>query len=294
VARVVLAGKTGARQLPVRLPSFADPGAALPPTAVLTPPAAARSAPPPTTGDDALLRAFARTRDPVLRERLVERYLPLARYAAARYRNGSEPFEDLVQVASVGLLNAIDRFDPANGASFSSYALPTITGEVRRHFRDRGWTVRPPRDLQEQSLKVERTTERLRVERGTSPSIDDVARACDLSAEEVLEAREALQARHATSLSPQPSGDDDQLRLDERLGVIDEGFAHAEHRAVVETLYGILTKREREIIRLRFEEDLTQAEIGEQVGLSQMHVSRVLRAAVEKLRAQAGQVAPAS
>jgi RNA polymerase sigma-B factor len=264
------------------LPSLAIP--AVPSTA---------PARPSSRTDEALLAAYARTRQPALRERLVERYLPLARFAAARFRHGTEPFDDLVQVASVGLLNAIDRFDPDNGASFSAYALPTITGELRRHFRDRGWMVRPPRDLQEQSLKVERITQQLRAELGSSPTLQDIARSCDLSIEAVLEAREALHARHATSISSTPPDDDDEHpSLEGRIGTIDDGFARAEHRAVIEHLSGTLTKRERAIVRLRFEEDLTQAEIGVLVGLSQMHVSRVLRTAVDKLRAYAAQTAP--
>jgi RNA polymerase sigma-B factor len=222
-----------------------------------------------------------------MRERLVTRYLPLARYAAAQFRHGTEPFDDLVQVASVGLLNAIDRFDPDKGASFSSYALPTITGELRRYFRDRSWTVRPPRDLQEQSLKVERTTQQLGAELGASPTVQDIAQRCDLSVEAVLEAREALQGRQAASLSSTPADDEQHPCLNERLGVIDEGFARVEQRAVIDHLSVALTKRERTIMRLRFEGDLTQTEIGALVGVSQMHVSRVLRASVDKLRARA-------
>src|SRR5213080_3704848 len=125
--------------------------------------------------DELLHRRYARSRDPQLREQLVHRYLPLARYAASQYTRGGEPFDDLLQVASVGLLKAIDRFDPDNGAAFSSYALPTMTGELRRHFRDRSWSVRPPRDLQEQALAVERATDELRRRTGHSPAVDDIA-----------------------------------------------------------------------------------------------------------------------
>jgi RNA polymerase sigma-B factor len=252
-------------------------------------PSTDRSASPPRS-DDALLRAYARTRDAALRERLVTRYLPLARYAAAQFRRGTELFDDLVQVASVGLLNAIDRFDPDNGASFSSYALPTINGELRRYFRDRSWAVRPPRDLQEQSLKVERVTQQLRAELGHGPTVQDIAQRCDLPIEVVLEAREALQARNAASLSSTPHDDEEHPGLDGCFGVIDEGFARAEQRAVIDHLSAALTKRERTIIRMRFEHDLTQAEIGALVGLSQMHVSRMLRASVEKLRVHATEV----
>jgi RNA polymerase sigma-B factor len=255
-------------------------------------PATREDSRPNTTGgqrDGLLLRRYARTRDPQLREQLVHRYLPLARYAASQYRHGPEPFEDLVQVASLGLLKALDRYDPVRGAAFSSYALPTMSGELRRHFRDRSWAVRPPRDLQEAALAVERATEHLSRELGQAPTIDDLAKRTGLDAETILEAREALSARLSTSLSAPVRGSDDgdELDLGSRLGAEDDGFHAAEQRATLGALARALTPREREIVRLRFEEDMTQAEIGEIVGLSQMHVSRVLRQAIEKLRAAA-------
>jgi RNA polymerase sigma-B factor len=234
--------------------------------------------------DAALLARFAESRDPDLRRRLVDRYLPLARFAASRFARGPEPFDDLVQVASIGLLHAIDRYDPAKGAAFSSYALPTINGELRRHFRDRGWIVRPPRDLQEDALRVERVIRELRAQDRHAPTVEEVARAGELSVEQVLEAREALSARHAASLSPVTAGDDDSAGLEARLGVTDENFARAEQRATLETLARVLTRRERKILHLRFTHDLTQVQIADAVGLSQMHVSRILRAALDKLR----------
>ena len=238
-----------------------------------------------------MLRNFARSRDPRLREELVNRYLPLARYAANQYARGSESFDDLMQVASVGLLKALDRFDPANGAAFSSYALPTMTGELRRHFRDRGWAVRPPRDLQEQALLVERAGDELLRELGRSPTVWEISERVGLDEEVVLEAREALSARVSTSLSTPPRDDDDNP-LEARLGMVEHGYDDAERRATLHALSRVLTGREREVLRLRFEEDMTQAEIGEVVGLSQMHVSRVLRAALEKLRIAAEGPAP--
>ncbi|WP_272475632.1 SigB/SigF/SigG family RNA polymerase sigma factor [Baekduia alba] len=235
-----------------------------------------------------MLRHYARTRDPRIKEQLVHRYLPLARYAASQYRRGSEPFDDLIQVASVGLLKALDRYDPVRGAAFSSYALPTMSGELRRHFRDRGWAVRPPRDLQEQALAVEKAATALERELGHAPTVAELAERAGLEVEQVLEAREALSARMSTSFSqPVRGSDEDDLDLGSRLGVEDDGFVDAEHRAMLSALSRVLTPREREIVRLRFEEDLTQAEIGQHVGLSQMHVSRVLRAAIDKLRAAA-------
>jgi RNA polymerase sigma-B factor len=236
---------------------------------------------------DRLLRRFAEQREPEIRRQLVERYLPLARYAASRYAKGPEPLDDLVQVACIGLLKALDRYDPNNGAAFSSFALPTMTGELRRHFRDRSWAVRPPRDLQEQALAVENAVDQLRSEHGTAPTIDDVARVTGLSTELVLEAREALGGRHATSLSAGLDGDNINPGLERRLGTVDGGFDSAEQRATIERLATVLTRREREIIRLRFEEDLTQTEIGAAVGISQMHVSRMLRVALEKMRSRA-------
>jgi RNA polymerase sigma-B factor len=242
-----------------------------------------------------MLRRYALTRDPRLREELATRYLPLARYAASQYLRGSESFDDLLQVASLGLIKALDRFDPDNGAAFSSYALPTMTGELRRHFRDRGWAVRPPRDLQEQALVVERATDQLTTELGRSPTVWEVAERTGLDEEIVLEARTALAGRVSSSLSTTPR-EDDEHPLEARLGVLDDGFDEAEQRATLQTLARALTNREREILRLRFEEDMTQAEIGQRVGLSQMHVSRVLRGALEKLRraAQSSRQAPPS
>jgi RNA polymerase sigma-B factor len=278
-------GRWPAEQVPspvAPIPS-ADPGAHV---TVLAPPPVAD---PAIRDDDALLRAHARTRDRALQRRLVERYMPLARYAAAKFRHSSEPFDDLVQVASIGLLKAIQRFDPDNGASFSSYALPTMMGELRRHFRDRGWVVRPPRDLQEDALRVEKATQALHAELGVAPTIAAIAERCGLTDEAVLEARQALEGRNATSLSSGGGADDDDhhLGLEATLGAIDDGFTAAEQRATIARLTSVLTRREREIVRLRFEEDLTQSEIGDLVGLSQMHVSRLLRIALEKLHVAA-------
>jgi RNA polymerase sigma-B factor len=233
--------------------------------------------------DIRLLRRFAATRDPRAREQLIHRYLPLARYAANHYARRSEPFDDLVQVASVGLIKAIDRFDPQNGATFSSYALPTMLGELRRHFRDRGWAVRPPRTLQEHALLVERTTGELTNALGRSPTVPELVSATGLLLEEVLEAREAVVAHSATSLSAPVGDGDEAAELGDLIGGEDPGFARADARATVDALTRSLSHREREILRLRMEEDLTQSEIGERVGLSQMHVSRLLRQILDKL-----------
>jgi RNA polymerase sigma-B factor len=238
--------------------------------------------------DDALLAAFAARPEPQLRETLVERYLPLARSIARRYARGAEPLDDLVQVASVGLLKALDRFDPARGIAFSSFAVPTIAGELRRYFRDRTWAVRPPRDLQERALKVERTSEELTNRLGHSPTVRQIGQALELPDEDVLEAMQALRAGTATSLSASRGSDEDgEHTLESTIGVDEHGFEQAEQRALYEQLASTLTPRERRVLELRFSADMTQEEIGKEVGVSQMQVSRVLRQALAKLEAEA-------
>jgi RNA polymerase sigma-B factor len=252
---------------------------------IAVPPARTSAHPGDPPADKRLLCRYAATRAPPDRERLVVRYLPLARFAANHYARDPDAFDDLMQVASVGLLKAIDRFDPENGASFPSYALPTMFGELRRHFRDHSWAVRPPRTLLEQALQVERATTALTEALGRSPAVDEVAAHTGLSCEQVLDAREAAVAHTATSLSaPVGDGDGDAVELGTHLGSDDTGYAHAEDRATVTSLTRVLSLRDREIVRLRLEEDLTQREIGERVGLSQMHVSRILRDALRTLR----------
>jgi RNA polymerase sigma-B factor len=234
------------------------------------------------TRDAHALRRYARSRDPALREQLVARYLPLARQVACRYAGGREPLEDLVQVANIGLLKAIDRFDPDRGTAFAAYAFPSIAGEVRRHFRDRGWLVRPPRGLQEQALLVSRATGALACELNRSPTVGEIARRAGVDEDAVLEAQLALQAR--APWSPPASPEDwDEPPL-ERLGRLDDGFRRAEDRATLSSLYRFLTPRDRRVLALFFVEDLPQAEVGRVVGLSQMQVSRIIRLALEKLR----------
>jgi RNA polymerase sigma-B factor len=233
--------------------------------------------------DRALLTRYAATRDPALREALVRRYLPLASYAAQHYARPSEPFDDLLQVASIGLLKALDRYDPRLGSGFASYALPTMHGDLRRHFRDRSWAVRPPRDLQELALRVERVSAELVASHGRAPTVQELADHTGLSGEAILEARAAMCAHTAASLSAS-ADEDDGPHLAERLGELDRGYDDVEHRATLEELMRCLTQREREILRLRLHEDLTQLEIGQHLGLSQMHVSRLLRASLSKLR----------
>jgi RNA polymerase sigma-B factor len=223
--------------------------------------------------------------DPLARETLVERYLPLARRLARRYQHTDEPIDDLVQVASIGLIKAVDRFDSSREVMFSSYAVPTILGELKRHFRDRTWSVRVPRDLQELALRVDQTVTRLSNGRRRSPSVGEIARAVEASEEQVLEALEAMGAYRASSLDvPRGAREEDGESVAESIGDEDDGFQHAEERATLEPLLARISERERTVLTLRFGSDLTQAEIGERIGVSQMQVSRLIRQALARLR----------
>jgi RNA polymerase sigma-B factor len=237
-----------------------------------------------TREDRRLLERYHRDGDPAAREALVQRFLPLARQLARRYQRGGEPLDDLIQVASLGLLKAIDRFEPDRPSAFSSFAVPTILGELKRHFRDRGWSVRVPRDLQEMAVRVERVTEELSRNLGRAPTAGEIAEDIGATTEQVLEAREAAGAYRAVSLDRPRDDEEDGEGVGESMGVEDPGFGLAEDAATVQRLMAVLGEREREVLRLRFEEDLTQAEIGERVGVSQMHVSRLIRQAVTRLR----------
>jgi RNA polymerase sigma-B factor len=246
--------------------------------------------------DRRLFKRYVNERDPVDRDAIVERFLPLARQLAARYQRPEEPFDDVYQVACFGLVKAVDRFDVQRGVAFSSYAVPTITGEIKRHFRDRTWAVRVPRDLQELALRVDRVVTDLTRELGRAPSVDELARAIDVEPEDILEAMQASSAYRATSLDTPRAGGEAEPgdTLGDSVGLLDDGFARAEQRATLHALMRSLTAREREVVRLRFEEDLTQAEIGARIGVSQMQVSRVLRQAIARLRTLARVGAEAS
>ncbi len=238
--------------------------------------------------DRALFARYLDKRDPVDREMLVERFLPLARQLARRYQRPEEPFDDLFQVACLGLVKAIDRFDLEREVAFSSYAVPTILGEIKRYFRDRTWSVRVPRDLQELALKVDRAVSELSLDLHRQPTVDEIGAKVGAEEEDVLEALEASGAYRATSLeAPRGSEDDSGDTLGDTLGTEEHGFALAEDRATIEHLMRSITPREREVLHLRFAEDLTQAEIGERIGVSQMQVSRIIRQSVARLRAYA-------
>ncbi len=235
--------------------------------------------------DRRLLERYHRGGDAAARAALVERFLPLARQLARRYQRAGEPLDDLIQVASLGLIKAIDRFDPARQTAFSSFAVPTILGELKRHFRDKGWSVRVPRDLQELAVKVDRVGEEVARELGRAPTPQEIGERVGVTAEQVLEAREAASAYRAVSLDrPRSDDEEDGDNFADTFGAEDPGFALAESSATVQRLMRVLSDREREVLRLRFEEDLTQSEIGERVGVSQMHVSRLIRQSIARLR----------
>jgi RNA polymerase sigma-B factor len=231
--------------------------------------------------------AFAKSRDTALRDELVAAHLGLAEYLARRFANRGEPLDDLVQVASLGLLKAVDRFDPGRGVEFSTYATHTVVGELKRHFRDKGWAVRAPRRMQELYLRLGKVVATLGQELGRSPTIAELAAETQVSEEDVLEALEAGQAYRFTSLDAPGGADSDGETLGARLGDEDPRLVDAERRATLSPLLSRLPPREQMILHLRFFEGLTQSEIAARLGISQMHVSRLLARSVAQLRAAA-------
>ena len=229
---------------------------------------------------------YAKTRDRSLRDQLITAHMGLAEYLARRFTNRGEPLDDLVQVASLGLLKAVDRFDPERGLEFSTYATPTIVGELKRHFRDKGWAVRVPRRVQELHLRLGSVVSTLSQELGRSPTIGEIAHAAAVSEEEVLEAIEAGHAYRFTSLDA-PAGGDEDASLSSQLGSEDQNLIDSEHRVTLSPLIAQFPARERTILHLRFFEGLTQSEIAGRLGISQMHVSRLLARSLAQLRAQA-------
>ena len=231
-----------------------------------------------------LLVRYRRDRDLRTREQIVRRFIPLARELARRYVYTGEPLDDLSQVALLGLIKAVDRFDPGRGVRFTSYATPTILGELKRHFRDHGWAVHVPRDLRDRAVAVTREIEGLTQLLGCSPNVREVADRLGYTAEEVLEAREAAASYSALSLDVPEQREDDHCRAPmERFGDEDGGYGVVETRDAIAVAWGKLPDIERRVVKLRLVEDLSQREIGERVGFSQMHVSRLLRRAFERL-----------
>lgn len=231
--------------------------------------------------------AFSVTRDPEIRRELIEAHLGLAQHLARRYVNRGEPLDDLVQVGSMALVKAVERFDPSREVEFSTYATHTIVGELKRHFRDKGWAVRAPRRLQELYLRLNQAIAGLSQQLGRSPSIAELAAEVGVTTEEALEALEAGQAYRFASLDAPSREDEDGEGMSARLGELDPGLVTAEDRAILEPLMAILAPREQAILRLRFFGGLTQSDIAKRLGISQMHVSRLLARAVAELREHA-------
>jgi RNA polymerase sigma-B factor len=230
----------------------------------------------------AMVRRYAETKDPALQAELVERFLPLARSLAMRYRGGTESLDDLVQVASLGLVKALDGFDPARGRSFTAYAVPTMLGELRRHFRDRVWNVHLPRGLQERAMDVNDAIQKLGDKLSASPTVGQIAVHLDLSEEEVLEALEADEARRTLSLdAPRSREDAEAVPTIETVPSTELGYEAVESQLAATG--ADLDDREKLVLQLRFGADMTQYEIGRKLGVSQMQISRIMRKALRKL-----------
>ena len=236
--------------------------------------------------DKALLRRYHEHGDLAAREQLIEQYMSLVRSLARRYSYRGEQLDDLVQIGCIGLIKAIDRFDLDRGVELTTYATPNIIGEIKRHFRDKGWSVRVPRGLQELNVQLSRLVEQLTVQLGRSPTISELATAAGVEEEEVLEALESGRAYSSLSLSGGGGGSDEEGDLDplESIGTEEHEYEVSEDRAVLEPGFRVLDERERKILHLRFFSGLTQSQIAQQIGISQMHVSRLIRRSLEKIR----------
>ena len=241
----------------------------------------------PRLDDTILLRKYHEEGDLHARETLIEQYMSLVRSLARRYSYRGEQLDDLVQIGAIGLIKAIDRFDLDRGVELTTYATPNIIGEIKRHFRDKGWSVRVPRGLQELNMQLSRLVESLTVQLGRSPTIPELAKAAGVEEEAVLEALESGRAYSALSLSTAGGGGgegDEDLDPMESIGTVEHQFEVSEDRAVLAPGFRVLDERERKILHLRFFDGLTQSQIAQQVGISQMHVSRLIRRALEKIR----------
>jgi len=219
-----------------------------------------------------------------LRDELVEQHLPLVEYLARRFRNRGEPLDDLVQVATIGLIKSVDRFDLERGVEFSTYATPTIVGEIKRHFRDKGWAIRVPRRLQELKLSLTKATSELSQKNGRSPTVAELALHLGLSEEEILEGLESANAYSAVSLDAPDGGDDDSPSVSDSLGITDDALEGVEYRESLKPLLEKLPPREKKILLLRFFGGMTQSQIAGELGISQMHVSRLLARTLAQLR----------
>lgn len=240
----------------------------------------------PSFDVDAAFAEYRRTKDRKIRNRLIEEHRPVAERVARRFPNRSLPWDDVFQVAQLGLLKAVERFDPDRGFKFSTFAEPTISGELKRHFRDHLGDLRVPRRAHDLNQAVKKIAEDLIHELGRAPTISEIADRLDVTVDDVMMAMEADSARRAASLSVPMGGDPEGTPLGEQLGSEDPTLERAADRVTIVELIAQLPEREREIIRLRFEENLSQSEIGERLGVSQMHVSRLLRRTLTGLRDQ--------
>jgi RNA polymerase sigma-B factor len=229
-----------------------------------------------------LLRRYHRFGDNRARDQLAEEMLPLARALAGRYTGRGEPLDDLVQVACVGIMKAIDGFDLSRDVRFSSYATPTVLGEIKRYFRDKTWAMRVPRGMQELQIEIAKARDKLTTELGRSPTVQEIATIVDQPFEEVLTTIQSQDARRTRSLD-EPTGED--VTLADSIGEGDPELGRAEMRVLLDDAFGVLSARDREVLRLRFGDDLTQTEISKRVGVSQMQVSRIIRQALVRLRA---------
>ena len=223
-------------------------------------------------------------RRPAARKRAIEAWLPLARHLAARYNGRGEPADDLLQTATVGLIKAVDRFDPERGIEFAGFAIPTVLGEVKRHFRDRTWSVRVPRRTQELRMAISDANNKLLATLGRSPTVADVAVFLKITEEEVLEGLEGARAYAATSLNAPVAAGDGSVSLGDTLGETDHEFEMTEIRMTLGKALATLNEREQRILSLRFYGNMTQSEIAEKLGISQMHVSRLIARSLAKLR----------
>ncbi|HTU80308.1 MAG TPA: SigB/SigF/SigG family RNA polymerase sigma factor [Solirubrobacteraceae bacterium] len=249
------------------------------------PPSTSCAAPGKGEPSRELFVRWQRERDTHARDALVRKYMPLARGLARRYGRSSEPFEDLLQVASLGLLKAIDRYEAERGHPFASFAVPTILGEMRRYFRDSGWAVHVPRGAQERALKIRDAQERLANAYGRAPTVSQLAEYLEFEIEDVVDALQAIRAYETLSLdAPRPRADGEVVAYGETVGKDDERYELVELDATVTAVLGHIPARERAILRMRFVDDLTQTEIAERIGISQMQVSRLLRRSLEQLR----------
>jgi RNA polymerase sigma-B factor len=238
---------------------------------------------PHNRGSAALFRRYRVTRDPGLRSQIVTRHLPLARSIAGSFDTSRVPFDDLLQVASIGLIKAVDRYDPAHGATFATYAVPTIRGEILRYFRDHTWGVRPPRDLQERALELLKASDEMRAEVGRAPSAAELAERVGTSVENVLDALYASQARDGSPIERPTDEHDEAPPQHASFGVEDSGYDRVENAVTAQRLMRDLTAIEQRVVQLRFQHDLTQAEAGRSLGCSQMQVSRIQHRALDKL-----------